>query len=314
MIAHNIAYVSRDGKHVTRVQCYRNRQERLFIRDVSIDAAGHIKHKPIGKLACFANPVEYLRGEFDTRATFKGEQGPPRGCAGCLSRPACGKFAHQRIQMDAGIAAQRSAWEAATQRLEGAARYEHATFTEFATACDERGWTSDNEDALSARRAEEAKRKRQARAKDKRKSKRGKTATPAALAALDDERDQRQEALVTAARAARAPSWLRKLPDRTIAFTCDVWQVNAAIERRHGGEVTGGDVTRAMVAVGRDYGMPGSSLRVRVNEALKRIGRLEHEPEEAPVWAAFEAAENQIPPRSPGQLLNGVVSVILEDN
>ncbi|MGJ3626387.1 hypothetical protein AB5I41_04650 [Sphingomonas sp. MMS24-JH45] len=99
--------------------------------------------------------------------------------------------------MDAGIAAKRSAWEAATQRLESTARYEHATFIEFATACDERGWTSDNEDGLSAQRAEEAKRKRQARAENKRKANRAKTITLAALAALDDERDQRHEALVT---------------------------------------------------------------------------------------------------------------------
>lgn len=313
MIASNIAYVSRDGKHVPRVQRYRNRQDRLFIRDVSIDANGHIKHKPIGKLACFANPVEYLRGEFDTRPTFKGEQGPPRGCKGCPSQPACNKFAEQRIEMDAGIAAKRSAWEAATQRLEGTARYEHATFTEFATACDERGWTSDNEDDLSAQRAEEAKRKRQARAEDKRKAKRAKTATPATLATLDDERDQRHEALSDAARSAGAPTWLRNLPDRTIAFTCDVWQVLVAIERRHAGEVTGGDVARAMLALGRDHGFPEPSLRVRVNEAIARIGRLECEPAEAPVWAAFDPAENKIPPRSPGQFLNGVESVILED-
>lgn len=313
MIASNIAYVAGDGKHVPRIQRYRNRQDRLFIRDVSIDDAGHITHKPIGKLACFANPVEYLRGEYDTRPTYKGEQGPPRWCAGCPSRPACSKFAYQRIEMDAGIAAKHSVWEAATQRLEGTARYEHPTFTELATACEERGWTSDNEDALSFQRAEEAKRKRQVRAEDKRKAKRAKTATPVGMAALGDERDQRHEALMSAARMAGAPTWLRNLPDRTIAFTCDVWQVRAAIERRHAGEVTGGDVTRAMLALGRDHGFAASSLRVRVNEAIDRVGRLECEPADAPVWAAFEAASNHISPRSPGQFLNGVVWSVLED-
>ncbi|GAA4214387.1 hypothetical protein GCM10022253_06950 [Sphingomonas endophytica] len=311
MIANNIAYIHRDGKHVPRVQTYRNRKEALLCREVTIDATGDISHKPIGKLACFASPIEYLRGEFDRRLTYKGEEGPPRWCAGCPSRQACGTFAEQRMEMDAGIAAKRAAWIAATQRLGGTERYEHPTFTEFATACAERGWRSDNEDALAWQRAEDAKRKRKQRAQQSRTTKLAKTATPTALAALSDERDRRHDALMSAARSAGAPTWLRNLSDRMIAVTCDVWQVREAMEGRGGREITGGDVMRALVALGRDHGMSPTSLRPRVNEAISRVARLE---EQGSVWAVFLPADEPIPPRSPGQFLNGVIFEILDED
>ncbi|WP_156025083.1 hypothetical protein [Sphingomonas phyllosphaerae] len=311
MIASNIAYIDRNGEYVPRVQRYRNRQDMLLPRDVAIDAAGAIIHKPIGKLACFASPIEYLRGEFDKQSTYKGELGPPRWCAGCPSRPACGQFAELRIEMDVGIAAKRAAWAAATQRLEGVARYEHPTFTDLATACEERGWRSDNEDALAWQRAEDAKRKRKQRAQQSRTTKLAKTATPTALAALDAERDRRHDALMSAARSAGAPTWLRNLSDRMIAVTCDVWQVREAMEGRSGREITGGDVMRGLVALGRDHGMSPTSLRPRVNEAISRVGRLE---EEGSVWAAFVPADDPIPPRSPGRFSNGVIFEVLDDD
>ncbi|WP_156458010.1 hypothetical protein [Sphingomonas sp. Leaf412] len=313
MIASNVAYIALDGKHVLRVQRYRNRRDKLKIADVVIDADGNISHPPIKNLDCFASPIEFTRGLSDKRDTYKGKEGPPRWCDGCPSRVACGKFAEHRVESDAEILAKRAAWEDATQALAGVARYEHRTFTEFATACNERAWVSDNADALSSARAAEAKRKRQDRDAKTRKAKRAKTVAASSLTAFDDERERRHAALVKAVATPGAPTWLRNLPSGTVTLTCDVWQVLTAIEHRHGGEVTGGDVTRAMIALGRDQGKPETSLRVRVNEAITRIGKLEIEPDGAPVWGDFGRDVDTNPPRSIGRFLNGVISEVFEE-
>jgi hypothetical protein len=313
MIKSNLASIPTNINAFARQKLYRNRVDRLNIADVTIDNDGHISHRPIARLSCFADPVEYYFGLSDTPSVYQGEE-QPRGCAGCPSRPACGKFAFHRVEDDAELTAKRDAWEHETRQLTGAERYTHATFIDFAASCRQRQWTSTNGDELAAKRAADAKRKRQARDKQRQKDKRGKTVTPSMLAALHTEHEQRLAALTEATRAPGAGTWLRNLNDRSIALTCDVWLTLAVMERRYGGEVKGSEVMRAMVATGRDYGLSEQSLRVRVNEAIRRIARLESEPSNAPVWGDISGLGNAIPPRSPGHILNGVNHLILEDD
>lgn len=307
-----IAYLDNSGRSVPRIQKRRNRKDIIFRNDVVMDIKGNISHTPILGLACFANPIEYYRGIRDQFYSWKGTE-QAHWCAGCRCRAACATVASRRVDEDSAIKAKLLAWEAAGQFLPGNERYWHSTFTDFATACNERGWTSDNDDMLAEKRAQDADRKRKQRAEKKRQAKKRKSVTPDALIASNDERNRRHSALLTAARSPKAPTWLRNLSDKTIVLTCDVWQLGTAIGARYRGEVTGGDIARALMELNRANGIAEQSVRVRVNEAIKRIDRLCSEPVQAPVWAAFEANQNAISPRSRGRLSNGVITMILDD-
>jgi len=221
---------------------------------------------------------------------------------------ACAKIADARVEAHADLVGKRAAWETTTQRMARKARYDHPTFLSFAEACDEKGWTSDNDDKLVAKRKKDAKRQRTTRQKESRRKARGRELTREAVAAIRAERAER-EALLGAAVAPGAPKWLRTLTPKTIALTCDVWEARELLEQQYGGEITGGDIARSLTEFGRDHGHTPSSLRTRVIEAVKRIARLESEPVEAPVWRE----KSKDLPRSRGHFLNGVVWEALED-
>lgn len=313
MIPNSVAYFTDNGHMVPRKQRYRNRRDKLYISDIIIDDDGGIDHLPISNLSCFASPIEYLRGQIDTRPSFKGVLGPPRGCAGCPSRIACHEIAERRIASDAELESKRTRWEAITKHLAGTARFAHRTFTEFALACEQRRWESTNETLLEELRAEKKRSARKARATKQKKAKRQKSVGSAALIPLGPERVAREAALMNAARSPRAPTWLRNLPDSSIELVCDVWQVVTAIEDAHRGEVTGGDIARTMISLGLHHGKSERVLITRVNEALHRISRLEMEPSESPVWEAFVAPQYACPPRSQSQISHGVVLHVIDD-
>lgn len=315
MIANNIAYIDPNGKPVERVQGYRNRNinDQIKIEDVILDAEGKVHHRPIPKLACFGNPIEHERGALDPPRMYKGKINGANWCNGCHSRPACGTIALARIASNDNLSDKHEAWLSKTQHLTGGARFAHESFTDFAVASNDCNWTSSNDDALSRKREEAAKQKRKARAAQRKKAKRSKGLSAAAFAELQDERDQRLAALTRAARAPGAPKKLRLLPDASIELTCDVWQARTAIERKHRGEISGNDIAMALRALGKDYGIADQSLRIRVNEAVRRIALLEDRSVETPVWGGFDDDAQVYLPRSPGQISNGVVWQILED-
>ncbi|WP_293647794.1 hypothetical protein [Sphingopyxis sp. RIFCSPHIGHO2_12_FULL_65_19] len=267
-----------------------NRSRRVFVRpsDVKTDGDGNIISMPIiAGLPCFADPVKYFAGVFDTpskRVNARGEiVEQPRGCAGCKSRAACGTTAYGRVMGDPELHQLHGIWESATQPLTGKARYKHPTFVAFAAACTSRAWTSSNDEALPRMKAEKAKQTRQ----DRRQRQRQQRKLPVSveeIRAAEAACEERMATLAAAALAPGAPVWLRNLPGRTIHLTCDVWLTHRLIELRRRGEVTGGDILRAMVEAGNTYDLPDRSLRSRINEALRRIARLETEPVEAPVW------------------------------
>ena len=311
MLKNSVAYIDVDGTEVERRPSHRNRTVKLLISEVTINAKGDLTHRRVTMLSCFADPVEYHRGEFDEhKPRYKDHQPAPQWCAGCLSRPACATFAHQRVDLDSELAGLRDAWEDGTRGISGTAKYGHHTFGAFAAACRKRDWTSSSLEEQAKRRAAKrgaakAKRALALREVD------AKAVTERHLKAFENERQDRQRALERAVREPGAPAWLCKLTERSVELTCDAWQVRAAIERRWKGSVTAGDVARSMRDVGRSHGLPDNSLRSRVYEAVERIELLEHGSGGASVWGQFWAASNQLPKRNN---LHGVGRVVLEDD
>ena len=305
------AYIDKSGNIIPCIQGRRNRIDKITRGSVVMDSEGNISHPPISKLACFGNPVEYYRGTSDTEATYKGVA-TPRWCAGCKSRPACAETASNRVDADPDLVSKRDAWEVATDRLTPVARYEHPTFTEFASACDDRNWTSTNEDALEAQRGERAKQTRKKRDRTKRKAKQAKPIPPAMLQAIDHERELRHKSLKAAKVEPGAPPWLRNLNAGSIELTCDVWRTLTLLDHQYNGAVSGGDVMRALMFSNRYSTMTGG-FRARVSEAMKRVRRLEISTAGTPVWG--DPFDLVIPnaPRSGDGGLDGVVWQVLDD-
>jgi len=311
MISRKIAYIDASSKPIPCVQPRRNRQDAIKRDGVSVDSRGNISHPPIANLACFGNPIEYHRGGSDKRKTYNGVEGPAFWCEGCKSRPACGETVLSRVETDPDLANRLAAWERETRGLaKPTARYEHATFTDFAVACDERSWTSDNDVQLGSLRDAAAKRARKDRDKQKRKVKGARSITLGDHDAIDLERDQRHGLLIAAARAMGAPPRLSKLDEQAIAFTCDVWRALALLDLRYAGKVSGGDVVRLLAGASEYAAKPLASLRRRVSEVTKRVEWLEGD---AAVWDGAFKLESEKPPRPRDGVLGGVVWKVLAD-
>ena len=283
----------------------RNRKEKISKSDFSLDSHGNIKYrKPVKRYDCFGNPICHYRGEFDQKHKFKDKEPKPNGCAGCPSRIECAEVAHARIDAHSDLIDKRDEWHNATQQLNNQARLGHPTFYAFADACDQKEWTTNNDDLQRS----EIRRKRIDKWDKLRVARRGRALSDQVLAEIHDERVKR-ERLLDAAVTPRAKTWLRNLTPKSIRLTCDVWEAREVLERQRKGEVTGGDIARHLIKSNASYDQKENVLRVRVNEALKRCDRLTKEPVEAPVWPD----DMPDPPRSPGQSLNGVIWEVLED-
>lgn len=241
-------------------------------------------------LRCFADPVEYLWGEFDQpfyHYTASGERDEkPWGCAGCKVKPACGTVAIHRVESDDELRVLHETWQKTTKSLSREDRYKHPSWGSFRKACAARTWTNSNDLALEQEKQRAASRAKQRRKARRKQKNRPRSIPDAILAEIEAEHNRRLAALISAKRAPNAPLYIRNLPDERCELTADVWQAEEVLSRSNR-RVSGSSIAEWLTKQGKDYGIREGSLRVRVNDAVKRVTKLEQEPEDDPVWSEF---------------------------
>lgn len=179
-------------------------------------------------------------------------------------------------------------WSNEARHLEPDERYEHPSFENFAAGCASRRWTSSNETELAKKRHADATRRRKARALEKRNARRRRPATAEFLSALEVGYARRLQALSEAARDPASGQWLKKLDDRSILLTCDIWRMDELLSWELRKRATGGEIARRLILAGQNQGRKEHSMRSRVSDARQRISRLEDEMAGLAAWRPFQ--------------------------
>lgn len=287
-----------------RRKLYRNRQISYPPNSVDTDGSGNILKRPLTKkLLCFADPVEWMMGQFDRPRVWGDSKPAANGCAGCPVRVFCSMVAWERIQSSDELVKLHAQWELETRLLTGDARHQHPTWANLVTAYERMTWTDDNDRKLEDEKREARERKlaqarRGAQARRKQNKRKPRSVPRWLQEKIQKYRDERLAELMAKRADPNAPLWLRnRAPERCILIA-DAWQAREILEREHR-KSSARAVLEWLIEHGRVPHPVPKGMVQRVGEALKRIEKLESERE----WPVFDPYSRPTPPPPPGWVI-----------
>jgi Skp family chaperone for outer membrane proteins len=281
---------SKIPEYAIRPKFHRNRKTAVRLKQINLhDDGSFVAPHFLNAQVCFGDPIEYLFGQHDQPHQYKDKDPQPNGCALCPSKAACGTVSYKRLEVHSETAAKRRDWQEQTKALEGAAAFIHPSWGVLRKDLESRTWFS-SEDRFREQRALDAARKRAAYAKRKRKTDRAlRRLKSYQRDALRAAREERVALLEEAADAPNSPLYIRNLDDAGRQLTADVWEAEIILDHRHEArKISAAMILDLLKAEGKRHDKPDATLKTRINEARKRIKRLEREPEGGPTWPAFD--------------------------